>query len=97
MKRKPYLILIPITLLLLLPFVIQQLWNHLITDLFPIRAIGYWEALGLFILCRMLFGNFGFGRRSHKASDQVRKQWMNMSDDDRKRLREEWKRRKSGC
>lgn len=97
MKRKPYLILIPITLLLVLPFVIQQLWNHLITDLFHIRAIRYWEALGLFILCRMLFGNFGFGERSHKASDQVKKHWMNMSDDDRKRFREEWKRRKSGC
>ncbi|MBL7773043.1 MAG: hypothetical protein JNM95_09290 [Chitinophagaceae bacterium] len=94
MKFKPLLILIPITLLALLPYLIMVLWNRLVTDIFHLRAIHYWEALGLFILGRILFGNFGFNKHGHKPSGHFKKHFMNMSDEERSRFRAEWKRRK---
>ena len=41
--------------------IVQWLWNWLIPDLFGLRAIGLWEALGLLALSRILFGGFGKG------------------------------------
>ena len=42
-------------------FVVQWLWNWLAPDLFALRRITFWEALGLLALCRILFGGFGLG------------------------------------
>ena len=45
---------------------VQLLWNWLVPDLFELRRITIWEALGLLALCRILFGRFGgrgFGPR----------------------------------
>lgn len=34
---------------------VQLLWNGLITSIFGLRKIGFWEAWGLLILCSILF------------------------------------------
>lgn len=50
-------------------FVVQWLWNWLVTDLFGLRRVTIWEALGLLALSRIMFGSFGSGgggRRHHK-------------------------------
>ena len=40
---------------------VQYLWNHVLRALFPVPWVGYWQAVGLLLLTRLLFG--GFGRR----------------------------------
>ena len=48
-------------------FVVMALWNWLMPALFGLKAVGYWQALGLVILCRILFGGrgpMGHGGRS---------------------------------
>lgn len=57
---------------------VQLLWNWLIPDIFDLRRLTFWEALGLLALCRILFG--GFGRSSHihhegRRRDGERKAW----------------------
>jgi len=43
------------------------LWNALMPAIFNVPAIGFWQALGLLLLSRLLFGQFGGrGRRGHK-------------------------------
>jgi hypothetical protein len=42
--------------------VVKLLWNWLLPPLFGWRTIGFWQALGLLVLCRLLFGGFGMGR-----------------------------------
>jgi hypothetical protein len=39
--------------------VVMHLWNWLLPMLFGWRQISFWQALGLLILCRILFGGFG--------------------------------------
>jgi hypothetical protein len=41
--------------------VVQWLWNWLLPDIFGLRQITFWQALGLLALCRILFGSFGRG------------------------------------
>lgn len=56
-------------ILLIAGWVIMALWNHLIPGIFNLPAIGYWQALGLAVLFRLLFGGCGHGihkwRRHH--------------------------------
>lgn len=46
----------------LISFIVMQLWNSLLPDILHVGAINFWQALGLFILCKILFG-FGKGGR----------------------------------
>lgn len=42
---------------------VMLLWNALIPAIVGWAPIGFWQALGLMLLCRLLFG--GFGRHMH--------------------------------
>jgi hypothetical protein len=48
-------------------WLVMMLWNWLMPALFAgARQIGYWHALGLLVLCKILFGG-GHGRwREHR-------------------------------
>ena len=54
------LIAVPLAVLFLvvIGFVVMSLWNGLAPALFGWKAIGYWQAVGLIILIRLLFGGF---------------------------------------
>ncbi|WP_286858104.1 MULTISPECIES: hypothetical protein [Sphingobacterium] len=83
----------------LLVALLQYLWNTLMCDIFNLKAISYWQAFGLFLLSRILFGR-GFGKsgrggfRKNFPSDMGRH--GDLSEEERERLREEWKRRFNG-
>ena len=64
--------------------IVQWLWNWLLPDIFRLREITIWEALGLLALSRILFGGFGRGGGSHQRSSR-RKEWW-------KRTNGEWQR-----
>ena len=58
--------------------VVMLLWNWLAPELFGLRLITFWQALGLLALCRILFGGFGMGGGSHRGSHsrrQMRERW----------------------
>jgi hypothetical protein len=40
-------------------FVILWLWNWLMPMLFGLREITYWQAIGIFLLAKILFGSIG--------------------------------------
>ncbi len=43
--------------------IVMVLWNLLIPSVIGWSAINYWQAAGLLVLCKLLFG--GFGHRMH--------------------------------
>ena len=45
----------------LLSFVVMELWNHLLPEVVGARTITFWQALGLLILSKILFGGFRRG------------------------------------
>ncbi|NGF55527.1 hypothetical protein G5B35_22120 [Parapusillimonas sp. SGNA-6] len=77
--------------------VVMLLWNALITDIFGLTEINFWQALGLFLLSRILLGRFGFGGNRmmmHEKRNAIREKWMKMSPEQRKEFIN--KRRKFG-
>jgi hypothetical protein len=79
---------IAVVAFLVFGFVVTHLWNYLIPGLFGLHAITFWQAVGLIILGRLLFGGFGprFGGapwRRHMAE-----RWAQMSPEEREKFRE---------
>ena len=94
MNRKPIFVLIPIALFFALGGIVMLLWNWLIPIIFGLKTITYLQALGLFLLSRILLGSFGFGnKRPPFANPKFREKMMNMTEEERQQFREEWKSR----
>jgi hypothetical protein len=71
-------------------FVIMSLWNWLMPTLFGLKEIGFWQALGVFILSKILFGGLGGGAQSRGYSRRrFMERWARMTPEEREKLREE--------
>jgi hypothetical protein len=56
--------------------VVQHLWNWLMPPIFGVRQITFWQAFGLLVLCRILFGGHGFSRsKSHSRTPEERERF----------------------
>ena len=76
------ILLIIAALLALLGLIVMLLWNALIPQLFHGPVLQYWQAIGLLVLCRLLFG----GLRGHRHRWHGR--WQQLTPEERARLRE---------
>ena len=47
---------------------VMLLWNWLIPGLFGLREITYWQAFGIVILAKLLFGGFGHRHSDHRRN-----------------------------
>ena len=54
-------------LAILFGFIIMWLWNWLMPVVFGLSVITYWQAVGLFILFKILLGGCGGGRKGHNG------------------------------
>jgi hypothetical protein len=68
---------------------VMGLWNWLVPSLFGGKAIGFWQALGLLLLARILVGGFHggpgrHGRRRHRMMEH----WDKMTPEERERFEE---------
>ena len=87
----PFLI---VGILALVSYVVMLLWNNLIPDIFHVTAITYWQALGLLVLCKILFGFGGpRGRGGAPWMHHKMERFKNMSLEEQQRFREEMRAR----
>jgi hypothetical protein len=68
--------------------IVKSLWNWLMPELFGVRSITYWQALGVWLLGRLLFGNF-HGRHGGDRHWRARliDRWERMSPEEREKFR----------
>jgi len=77
--------------------IVMWLWNTLMPVLFHLPVISFWQALGLLVLAKILFGGFrGGGGPGGRWRGQMRRRWMNMTPEEREKFREEWVKRCGG-
>lgn len=70
-----------------LGLVVMSLWNALLPAILGVKSIGFWQALGLLVLCRILFGGLGvrpgmFGRGRRRMHER----WMQMTPEEREQF-----------
>jgi hypothetical protein len=75
--------------------IVMRLWNWLLPSLFGWHTITFWQALGLLVLCRILFG--GFGNSGHRGGGQRRRRgremWESMTPEEREAFRQSMRNR----
>jgi hypothetical protein len=71
-------------LAILFGFVIMWLWNWLMPMIFGLTTLTYWEAVGVFILFKILLGGCGgFGGKDKKGSKKSKEEfskWKHYDD-----------------
>jgi len=83
----------------LVGFVVMSLWNYLIPVIFHLGAITFWQAVGIFVLCKILFG-FGKGG-GHKMGGggapwmrhRMEERFKNMSPEEKEKFKAKWEQR----
>lgn len=98
--KKKWIWIAPLAILGMVGFIalggeiVLQLWNWLLPPLFGWRTITFWQALGILLLCRILFGGFGFhGTGSSAARRRAEQRCANMPAEERERFRQRMRER----
>lgn len=61
-------LLLATSLALIFGYVVMLLWNAVLPAIAPVRAITYWQSVGLLVLARILVGGLGHGRHDRHGS-----------------------------
>jgi hypothetical protein len=68
--------------------VVMHLWNWLLPPLFGFHVVTFWQALGLLVLTRILFGGHGMGGRNGGGRQRWnQRKWDKMTPEEREKLR----------
>lgn len=76
--------------------IVKLLWNWLLPPIFGWHTLTFWQALGLLVLCRILFGGFGHRGMSYSMRQSMRERikarmnerWDRMTPEERERFRQ---------
>ena len=72
-----------------LGWLVMALWNWLLPTLFAgAQPVGYWQALGLLLLCKILFGGWRGGR--HRRGRNGHPRLAGMTAQEREQFRSRW-------
>jgi chromate transport protein ChrA len=70
-------------------FVLMSLWNWLAPAVFDARTITFWQALGILVVSKILFG--GFRGRAHYGGhwrQRMSDRWARMTPEEREKFRQ---------
>jgi Ca2+/H+ antiporter, TMEM165/GDT1 family len=93
-------IFIPIgiaAIIFLCGWIVMLLWNCVLPSVIGVGVITFWQALGILVLAKILFGGFkhghGHSKYYHGHWHDWHGKWMNMSREEKEKMKAEWKER----
>ena len=88
-KRGLKIALIAVVAATVLGFLVMTIWNWLAPAVFGLRTITFWQALGILILSKILFGGFrgrpGYGGHWRRRMND---RWQQMTPEEREKFRQ---------
>ena len=78
--------------------IVMGLWNAILPVVLGVKTITFWQALGILVLSKILFGGFGGSRwrGSPQWKQKMKQRWDNMTPEERENFKSEWKNRCAG-
>ena len=91
------LLIVPLAILAF-GLVVMYLWNATLPAVINVSTINFWQALGILLLSKILFGGFrgGWGGRQHRWKNEIGRKLANMTPEEKEKFRQDWKNRCSG-
>jgi len=94
------ILLIAIAAIAVFGFIVMSLWNAILPAVIGVKSVSFWQALGILVLSKILFGGFGRGGRwGHKRREwreKMKEKWSAMTPEEREQFQSEWKNRCGG-
>ncbi|HEY4147454.1 MAG TPA: hypothetical protein VGM41_00930 [Chitinophagaceae bacterium] len=85
-----------IAAVVLFGFIVMNLWNAILPAVIHVSAITFWQAIGILLLSKILFGGFrggwGGGRRA-QWKEKMQNKWKEMTPEQRDQFKQEWRNR----
>lgn len=70
-------------------FIVMSLWNALMPNIFAVKAITFWQALGLLVLSKLLFGGFRpYGGAGRHWKRRMAERWEQMTPEEREKFKD---------
>ena len=96
-KKRMFFLPVLIIGLFAISGVVMYLWNTILTNVVEVHSITYWQAMGLFVLSRILFGRFNFNKHKNGhqrfTSPAMKDKLLGMTEEEKLEMKEQWKRR----
>ncbi|MES2775353.1 MAG: hypothetical protein V4722_14360 [Bacteroidota bacterium] len=89
-KKALMFLLIAPAALFLFSWIVMLLWNGVLVAVTGAGIVTIWQAMGILVLSKILFGGFRGGRGGH-WKQEMKDKWQNMSDEERVNFKEQWK------
>ena len=94
------LLFVPIVIggIFLFTWGVQLLWNAVLPTAIPaVKAINFWQAMGIFVLSKILFGfNKGWGGRRGGWKERMDTKWRSLTPEEKEKIKGEWQNRCGG-
>lgn len=93
------IILLVIIFLAIFSTVVMLLWNNILATVVHVGLINFWQALGILVLSKILFGGFRGGShwgRQQRWKHNLHDRWKNMTPEEREKFKQQLKSRCGG-
>lgn len=87
-KRGVRIAMVALVAVVVCGFLVMALWNWLAPPLLGARPVTFWQALGIFVLCKILFGGLRGGSGGGRWRGRMRARWEQMSPEEREKFRQ---------
>lgn len=83
----------------LFTLLVMSLWNAILVPVLHVGAVSFWQAAGILVLSKILFGGFKgrgggpWGGRGRHFKYEMREKWANMSPEEKDKMKQEWRHR----
>jgi len=98
-KRWALLLLCPPLIFLAVTWIVMSLWNCILPEVLGVKAITFWQAMGILVLSKILFGGFhgkfGQGVRNMKEKHMQHKM-DGMTPEEKEKFKEVWRKKCAG-
>ncbi|MFT3825824.1 MAG: hypothetical protein QM731_18035 [Chitinophagaceae bacterium] len=98
-SRKIFMLILLIpACIALFTFIVMSLWNAILPSVLHVGTVTFWQALGILVLSKILFGGFhgrgGWGhKRNRMMRERMHEKWHNMTPEERESFRNQWRER----
>ena len=95
-RRLPFILLAVAAFVFIFGYVVMFLWNSILPGLLGVGTITYWQALGILVLSKILFGGFRGGHGHHHCNGhrhEWNEKWMHMNPEERDKMKADWRER----
>lgn len=100
-KRPPiavmilFFIAVAMVIVTVLSTLVMYLWNTVLAEVVPVKVISFWQAMGILILTRILFGGFRMGSKNRNYYKKEMKRsyqdkWASMDQTEKAKFKEGW-------